>query len=153
MTTEFDQELKDRLSRLEQGLVLDSPSSMTRSRGRLPWTASVLAIVASLSVAAGAFGAVAVQSVVRASPGIFAPGGPFYCTEIGNMSPADAQPLLAKLGYAVTWQIEDRDTGSSIQSATPPSDGYVVEGVQHGHALVIVVERGAGVQPVDHSCP
>jgi hypothetical protein len=112
-----------------------------------------LAIVAAISIAAGALGAIAVQTTVRSAPGLFASGGPFYCTEIGNMTPVAAQPLLTQLGYQVTWQVEDRDSGSSSQTSTPPTDGFIVEGVQHGRDLVLVVETGVNVEPPDHSCP
>ena len=69
------------------------------------------------------------------------------------MAPVAADPLLRQLGYKVTWQIEDRDAKTSVQSTTPPSDGFIVEGAIIQGELILVVERGRDVKPVPITCP
>lgn len=151
MTTDFDDELATRLTGLESRLRWADEVATRPSKRRLRWTAPLVAIVAALSIGAGAIAAVTLEP--RAAPGIFAAGGTLYCSDVANRPPNAAQPMLESLGYTVTWQIEDRDAGTSTQSTTPPKDGYIVEGSQHGRNLLIVVERGSTVIPVAHTCP
>ena len=153
MNEEFDVRLKERLLRLEE----EMPDMSTRRRPwnrslRLPLTAVVL--VGVLGMATGAAAAsVVFREAGGTAPGAFTAEGPLYCSGIHEMAPAQADPLLRDLGYEVTWQIEDRDARSSVQSSTPPTDGFIVEGAIIGGKLILVVERGQNVEPVADPCP
>ncbi len=72
-----------------------------------------------------------------------------HCTRIQEMAPPRAADLLGLLGYSVTWQIEDRDAGTSVQLPSPPADGYIIEGILKGRYLTLVVERGANAIPAE----
>jgi hypothetical protein len=152
MTEEFDARLKERLVRLEAGM----PDMSAKTRGSRPLRMSALALVL-VGVLGVVTGAAATSVVFREAsgpvPGVFSRQGPLYCSGIHQMAPVVADPLLRELGYKVTWQIEDRDAKTSVQSSTPPSDGFIVEGaIIHGE-LILVVERGRGVEPVPNPCP
>ncbi len=153
MTEEFDTRLKERLVRLQEGL--PDMSAKTRGSRQMRLSALALVLVGLLGVATG----VAATSVVFREvsggpvPGVFSPGGPLYCSSIYQMAPVVADPLLRELGYKVTWQIEDRDAKTSVQSTIPPSDGFIVEGAIVQGVLILVVERGRDVKPVPINCP
>jgi hypothetical protein len=152
MTEEFDARLKERLVRLEERM----PAMSANGRRRRPVQLSALALVL-VGVLGLATGAAATAVVFREAsgpvPGVFSRQGPLYCSGIHDMAPVVADPLLRALGYKVTWQIEDRDAKTSVQSSTPPSDGFIVEGaIIHGE-LILVVERGRDVEPVRDPCP
>ena len=153
MTEEFNSRLKERLVRLEEGI----PDLSARTRGSRPLRLSAVALVlvGVLGVATGAAATSVVFREVSGGPvpGVFSPGGPLYCSSIHQMAPVVADPLLRELGYKVTWQIEDRDAKTSVQSTTPPSDGFVVEGAIIQGELILVVERGKYVKPVPMNCP
>jgi hypothetical protein len=64
------------------------------------------------------------------------------------MPPVGASKALAALGYVMTWEIEDLDQGSYWLSAEPPADGFIVDGVlEDGHQMLVLVKRGANVEP------
>lgn len=153
MNDDFDGRLRDRLQQMEDTM----PDLISTPRGRNPlrWSLPAVALVAALGIAAGAAGATAIQFATSGgpTPGVFSADGPLYCTRIQQMTPQEADPLLRQLGYAVTWQLEDRDARTSTRSTTPPSDGYIVEGVIVGRDLTLVVERGKDVQQVADPCP
>jgi hypothetical protein len=90
--------------------------------------------------------------MVRGYPGVFSSDGVLYCSDVQTMSPSRAASLLADLGYSVTWQVENRDTGSSQAVLAPPSTGFIIDGVAHGSTLILVVETGADAQPASQSC-
>lgn len=46
----------------------------------------------------------------------------------------------------------DRTAGTSTQTTTAPEDGYVIEGVVKGRALLLVVETGEAAIPVPSGC-
>jgi len=145
-----DTRLHDRLRRLEAELPTEVGARPARRSAR--WSAPVVAGIALLAVATGGAGATIVQEAVRGSPGVFSREGPLYCTRIQEMEPPRAAVLLADLGYRVTWQVEDRDALTSVQTTTPPLDGYIIEGVIHGRDLTLVVERGDAAVPARSSC-
>lgn len=147
----FDDQLRERLERIEASAeVPDRPE-----KGRKPLRARrPMAIAAGLVLAgvlAGGVGAAALEAV-RGYPGVFGAGGALACSDIREMSPSRADPLLTELGYEVTWQIENRDSGTSVTSTEPPAAGYIQEGVLHGQKLLIVVETGAKAEPVGPGC-
>lgn len=153
MSEAFDVHLKERLLRLEEEMPGMSTKSTRPNRSlRLPLAAVVL--VGVLGIATGAAAAsVVMREAGGTAPGVFTAEGPLYCSGIHEMSPAQADPLLRELGYRVTWQIEDRDAKTSVQSATAPSDGFIVEGAIVNGELILVVERGQAVQRVADPCP
>lgn len=152
MTEDFDARLKDRLLRLEDEMPDKVPR--TRASRSLPLSALALALVGILGMATGvAASSIVFREAAGTAPGVFSFQGPLYCSGIHQMAPADADPLLRELGYDVTWQIEDRDEKTSLQSTIPPSDGFIVEGAIIGGELILVVERGREVEPVPDSCP
>jgi hypothetical protein len=150
---EFDEQLRARLERLEATLPLGRPVPSHAKRPEIRLTAGVVSGIAAVAMLAGAVaGATVISDGVRGHPGLFAPGGIFECTRIQEMTPRHAAGVLAELGYTVTWQVEDRDLGTSKQMSVAPSDGYIIDGVLEGANLVLVVERGAGVVPRDPVC-
>lgn len=153
MTEDFHVRLKERLLRLEEGM--PDMAKMRRRRNsslRLPLT--IVVLVGLLGVASGAAAATVVfREAGGSAPGVFTAEGPLYCSGVHEMSPAQAHPLLRDLGYEVTWQIEDRDAKTSIQSSSPPSDGFIVEGAIVRGELILVVERGQSVERVADPCP
>ncbi len=162
----FDTRLRDRLQLLEANLPARAGTGAKRRSPR--WTALVVAGVAVLALATGGAGATLVQAGVtifrqgaaigqevlleNGHPGVFGPQGPLYCTRIQEMGPRQAAPILADLGYTVTWQVEDRDARTSTQTTISPADGFIIEGVLHGRDLTLVVERGAAAVPAGESC-
>jgi hypothetical protein len=149
----FDDKMRHRLSRLEDSIPVGGPSGRRPARRPLRISVSAVFGIAAACLLAGAVaGATVVSSGVQSQPGLFAPGGIFACTQIREMSPQQAGGALAELGYDVTWQVEDRDSGSSQPTAEAPKDGFIVEGVLDGSQLLLVVARGAGVQPVPSTC-
>lgn len=152
VTEEFDARLRERLLRFEEEI-----SYMTTKDRRyhpLGWSALALVIVAILGIATGAAAtSVVFREATGSAPGVFSPQGPLYCSGIHQMEPVDADPLLRNLGYEVIWQVEDRDAKTSVQSSTPPSDGFIVEGAIIEGNLILVVERGEDVEPVPNPCP
>lgn len=152
MNEDFDVHLKERLLRLEEEMP-EMPSRKPRwSSLKLPL--SVVVLVAVLGVATGAAGAsVVFREAGGTAPGVFTAEGPLYCSGLHEMAPVQADPLLRDLGYEVTWQIEDRDARTSVQSSTPPGDGFIVEGALIDGQLILVVERGQDVERVADPCP
>jgi len=153
---DHDDVLERTLRSLERSLPVTShdrgrPSQHRRPR-RSRWTSPIVAAVALVALAGGATGSAVVSEVVRGHPGLFAPGGILYCTRIKDMTPREADAVLTELGYDVTWQVEDRTAGTSTQTTTAPEDGYVIEGVVNGRALLLVVESGEGAVPVPSGC-
>lgn len=151
MTEEFDARLRERMLRLEDEM--PAMSTKTTAGRPLRWSASALVLVGVLGMATGAAASTAFQEAVGSAPGVFSSQGALYCSRIQQMAPVDADPLLRELGYEVTWQLEDRDANTYVRSATPPSDGFIVEGVIIGRDLVLVVERGEDVEQVGDPCP
>jgi len=82
-------------------------------------------------------------------PGLFNPGQPLHCSGIERMRPPEAARFLEALGYAVTWQVEDRDALTSRQTSVPPATGFIIEGVVHGRAMLLVVEVGSRATPAN----
>lgn len=151
---DFDKRLRSRLERLESTLPVGQTSSARPKRTPLRLSLGVASAIAAVALLAGAVaGATVVSEGVRGYPGLFALGGPFHCTRIQQMAPPQAEAALNELGYDVTWQVEDRGLGTSVQTPTAPPDGYIIEGVLHGANLLLVVERGEGAVPVpEPSC-
>jgi hypothetical protein len=153
----FDDKLRQRISRLEQSIPIREPGESGYPRRSLRLSLATSLAVSALLVLAGvvagaAVGATVVSNGVQARPGLLAPSGTFYCTQIPRMAPDRAGVALADLGYTITWQVEDRDTGTSKQTDTAPTDGYIVDGVLDGHHLLLVVERGSGAHPSVQTC-
>ena len=151
--TEFDDRLRSRLLRLEERLPTNSRDASesyprNRRRTRLMGVASGLVAIALVSGAATA----AVLDAVRGRPGVFSAGGALACTAVVEMSPYDADRLLRDLGYSITWQVEDRNTGISHSSNVPPAEGFIQGGVVTGRELIVVVETGVGVEPQQRGC-
>jgi len=147
----FDDQLRERLVRMEASVAVpDRPEDGRRPprRGRPIAVAAALVLA---GVLAGGVGA-AVLEAVRGYPGVFSLHGALACSDIREMSPPRADELLNELGYEVTWQIENRDTGASSTSTEPPAEGYIQEGVLHGQDLLIVVETGVKAEPVGSGC-
>ena len=152
MTEEFDAQLKERLVRLEE-MMPEMPARSGGSRA-VRLSAFALVLVGVLGMATGATAATIVfREASGSAPGVFSGQGPLYCSGIHQMAPVVADPLLRELGYKVIWQIEDRDAKTSVQSSTPPSDGFIVEGALIQGELILVVERGKDVKPVPDLCP
>lgn len=145
---DFDNELRSRLSRMEARLPVQGAPSSPRMKMPMRLSAGVAGGLAALTLLAGAVAGATISSQVRGHPGLFAPGGVFYCTQIRQLSPPQAEAALEKLGYIVTWQIEDRSDGSSVQTPTAPAAGYIIEGVLEDAELILVVEVGDGAAPV-----
>lgn len=146
---DFDDRLRTRLERLEMTLPVSQTTSARPTRVPFRLSLGVVSGIAAVALLAGAVaGATVVSESVRGHPGLFAPGGPFQCTRIRQMSPPQAEAVLEDLGYDVTWQVEDRGLGTSEQKPTAPPDGYIIEGVLDGANLLLVVERGEGAEPV-----
>lgn len=147
---DFDDRLRYRLAALEQTLpvreAVNQPMAPRRS-ARTVWVGAVAGLLAGVLLA-GTVGGAALEAV-RGRPGVFSGGGALACSNIRTMSPPNADALLRQLGFDVTWQIEDRDTGESRQSAQPPVTGYVQEGTLSGRALLIVVETGAKAEQIE----
>jgi hypothetical protein len=153
MSEKFDVHLKERLLRLEEEMP-DMSTRRTRPNRSLRLPLAVVVLVGILGIATGAAAAsVVMREAGGSAPGVFTAEGPLYCSGIHEMSPGQADPLLRELGYQVTWQIEDRDAKTSVQSAKPPSNGFIVEGAIVNGELILVVERGQGVQRVADPCP
>jgi hypothetical protein len=151
--------LADRLHALESALPGgELPPGAFSSHANKPHRSRRVAIVAGLVAAmllSGAAGAAVhqVMTGVTGSSGVFSPGGPLACSPIQHMNPVDANKALTALGYDVTWQIEYRaldpdQHNESTMSSTPPTDGYVIEGVLEGRHLLLVVEIGPAAHPV-----
>jgi hypothetical protein len=147
----FDTQLRGRMERLEASLPHKAPFPR-RSTSRAKWTAGVIALVLAALTTGVALGATVFSDAVRGHPGLFAPGGALQCSGIQEMSPPQAANVLEELGYSVTWQIENRDDGSSIQSPRPPTEGYVIEGVLNGRDMTLVVEVGENAEPASPVC-
>ncbi len=75
-----------------------------------------------------------------------------YCSGIQGMVPSKAAPLLSSLGYHVTWQVDDKAAHTTSQTIVPPAQGLIIEGIQNGRQLVVVVDQN-GEGPIPHSCP
>lgn len=157
MSERFDDELRQRMSQLERNLA-DATVAVPRPfaghpRPRLT-TLTWIAAIALLVV--GFAGGVAARELVSdpawITSGLFTRGGALYCSGIQGMVPADAAPVLAGLGYDVIWQVEDRRARTSTQTTVPPTYGHIIEGVQNGRRLVIVLAQHDD-QLVPHSCP
>ena len=137
----LDARLSERLARLEASL--PPPGRRANTEGprsnRLLWPAMVV----TLALAFG--GGVAARQLVLdrgwTDSGLFTRGGALYCSGLQHLAPRDAAPILRQLGYVVTWQVDDRETGDSYQSSEPPAGGYVDEGIQKGQQLVIVAPQ------------
>jgi len=153
---DHDDVLERSLRSLERSLPVTSGGHGRLSRSRRPrrlrWTSPIVAVVALVALAGGATGSALVSEVVRGHPGLFSTGGILYCTRIQEMTPREADAVLTELGYDVTWQVEDRTAGTSTPTTTAPEDGYVIEGVVKGRALLLVVETGEGAVPVPSGC-
>lgn len=156
MSERFDDELRQRLNQLETNLADASgvaPRSFAGPRPRL----STLTFFAAIAlVVVGFAGGVAARELVSdpawVTSGLFTRGGALYCSGIQGMVPSDAAPVLAGLGYDVTWQVEDRRAGTSTQTTEPPTYGHIIEGVQNDRRLVIVLEQHDD-ELIPHSCP
>jgi hypothetical protein len=138
---DFDTVLRDRLVRLEGSIVLPA-------RRRSSWPRVSRAVVAGLLAAAVLAGGAGAAALIRGqqakgSEGLFNPGQPLACSRVWAMSPPDAARYLAARGYVVTWQVEDRDSGTSRQTKIAPATGFVIEGVRQGNQLTMVVEVGS----------
>ena len=143
-----DDVLRGRLARLESALPSAREVSTRRRSGLAVPSALALLLIGG---AAGTAGAAALDAV-RSSPGVFSPDGALACSNVRTMSPSSADEALRQLGYQVTWQIEDRDAGTSVTSTVPPASGYVQDGVLHGRDLLIVVETGNAATPAGPGC-
>lgn len=137
----LDAQLSERLARLEASLPPAGrlASAKDRRPTRLLWPVMAVTLVVAFG------GGVAARQLVLdrgwTDSGLFTRGGALYCSGLQHMAPRDAAPILRQLGYVVTWQVDDRATGESYQSADPPAGGYVDEGIQKGKQLVIVAPQ------------
>jgi hypothetical protein len=146
-----DRQLASRLEVLEGSLPeaeMPRPLLADRSRRTRVRRIGIVAGLVAAMLVSGVAGAAAHRALtdVHGQPGIFSPGGAMACSPIQHLSPATAAEALSELGYTVTWQIEYRATNpedsSSVTSATPPADGYIIDGVFDGDHLLLVVEVG-----------
>ncbi len=74
-------------------------------------------------------------------------GQPFFGVRLECMTPSAAHAAIVAKGYAVRWQVEDRDAGgdgSTTFSTTPPPHGVVEGGYLDGTTVHIVVSVGSG---------
>lgn len=148
MTESFEATLRERMADLERSL---SPTREAPSRHRGGLALPAVAALLLIGAAAGTAGAAAIDAV-RSSPGVFSQAGALACSSVQDMAPPHADEVLRELGYTVTWQIEDRDAGTSVTATIPPAVGYIQEGVLHGRELLLVVETGDAASPVGPSC-
>jgi hypothetical protein len=134
-----DRQLASRLEVLEGSLPeaeMPRPLLADRSRRTRVRRIGIVAGLVAAMLVSGVAGAAAHRALtdVHGQPGI------------QHLSPATAAEALSELGYTVTWQIEYRATNpedsSSVTSATPPADGYIIDGVFDGDHLLLVVEVG-----------
>ncbi len=139
MNAVSDEEMMDRMLRLEATMPPTAPMPVARRRGRpRGW---LLVASAALVLAFGG-GAVARELVDHGwhDSGLFTPGGALYCTSLRNMVPSEAAPILKAMGYEVTWQIENGPGTKSYQTDIAPTAGYLDEGISKGRRMVILVD-------------
>ncbi len=144
---DLDVRLRERMSGLEATLpaALAGMTERNRSRRgpRLAWSVIAVAFAASFGsgVAAGAVVRELILDPGWTDSGLFTPGGALYCSGLHGMAPPEAARILDQLGYEVTWQVDDRVSGTSYQTTDAPAGGYVDEGIQKGRQLVIVAPQ------------
>jgi hypothetical protein len=153
-----DKRLAPRLKALEMAIparemppgLLGARSARRNGVRRIGFAAGLIAAM----LASGAAGAAGRQVLtdVQGQPGIFSPAGAMACSPIQHLAPPAAAKALSDLGYTVTWQIEyrasDPDNSYSTTSSTPPSSGYIIDGVFDGDRLLLVVEIGPEAAPI-----
>src|SRR4029079_4896398 len=92
--------------------------------------------------------------------GPFDPGGALHCSGILQMTPADAQATLRKMGVPVTWRYYTQNA-TFIEARDEPPSGTVIiaDGPfigSNGQLLIAVVDvaspKAEGV-PVPKDCP
>lgn len=82
---------------------------------------------------------------------LFAPGAPFHCTGIFDMTPNEAAALVRDRGFDVTWHYDGRPWPPDRQ---PPETAYVdtVVLTDENTALLITTPDRRPVRP-DRGCP
>jgi hypothetical protein len=78
------------------------------------------------------------------------PGQPFYGAGFQCMTPKDVQRVIVDGGFAVSWQIEDRDengVGTTTFSGEPPESGVIEGGFVDGSVAYVLVSVGSGARP------
>lgn len=156
----FDRPLPDHLRRQVDEQVMALWVETTGPASRRRWgplrRATLLALAATLALAAFLAG-VAVGRYVDPNepvgvPGLENPGEPFYGVGLNCMTPPEANAVIVAKGFAVSWQIEDRDSegnGSTSFSTTPPPAGVVEGGFIQRKTAYVVVSVGSGAIPFD----
>lgn len=136
-----DAEIHERLRLLEASLpgvvVREQPQRRTKVSLLLALLAAALLIAFGLGVSAGHIG----RDGVIGHEDVFGPGQVLACSSVRNMVPSDAAPLLAALGYHVTWQLEGFPNTRSNQTEVPPNEGHIFGGFARGNELVLIVEH------------
>jgi hypothetical protein len=144
---DLDVRLRERMGGLEASLpaVLAAMDGQKRTRHGARLVSSVLAVAFAVSFGSGVAAGAVVRELIPdpgwTDSGLFTKGGALYCSGLHGMAPVEAAHILEQLGYEVTWQVDDRATGTSHQTTEVPTDGYVDEGIQKGRELVIVVPQ------------
>jgi len=143
MTT--DQELAERLRRLEGAEWATAGSTMSRRRPRV----GVAAFAAGLVLLGGLGGAIVAgvtrsESDVRSLPGVFNEGQPLHCSGLDEMTLAEADQYVSGLGYTVFWQIE-RGDATTIADAPPPA-GTIAGGVVTSDSTILLVVDPTGTE-------
>ncbi len=134
---------------LPSGMFDTHPNKQSRGRRVGIVAGLIAAMLISGAVGAAVHQVAFVSNGVTGVTGVFARnGGVLPCSPIAHMPPVEASKALAALGYVMTWEIEDLDQGSYWLSAEPPADGFIVDGVlEDGHQMLVLVKRGANVEP------
>jgi hypothetical protein len=155
-----DADLDTRLINLAAQAPADELGRGWRStaRRRSPTVSLALGAVLSLTVGAAALaGAVSSGALVipwtanqlgpSFHPAAENPGQPLAGAGLECMSPRQAADYLAAHGYTkVTWEV-DRD-GSTSNTPSPPTHGYVIPGAIVNGTLTIVIDQRAGASGV-----
>ncbi|MCL4809517.1 MAG: hypothetical protein KJ062_17270 [Thermoanaerobaculia bacterium] len=141
MQTVTDDEIHERLASLEASMPLPSTDGGAPTRRR-PSRALILgaSVGLVLAFAGGVTAREIAQQTEWRSSGLFTPGGPLHCSDLQNMNPAKAAPLLDELGYRVLWQDEHIQGAPVKQTRTAPTQGYLTDGISKGKNLIIIVD-------------
>lgn len=138
MSRNPDAELRGRLLGLEATMPLSRPPRARRS-SRLLAAGAAVALLASAFAGGAVAREIAQQSAWRSS-GVFTPGGPLHCSDLQNMKPREAAPLLEALGYRVLWQDEHVPGARVVQTEVPPEGGFLTEGISKGRDLILLAD-------------
>lgn len=139
------------------------PDGRRRHRPRLAAAgmAVVLTILVGAAAAATALFDVHVRVVsepngstmggIESNSDLFAPGAPFHCTGLFDMTPSQAEELVESRGFEATWQYDGRVWP---EHATPPDSAHVdnVVLLDDDTARLIATPDRRPVRP-DRGCP